>query len=136
MATYVVGVKDVDGTAVLCDYLTAAGRLGEGDVVEAVNSHVGGDETSAEAIRDGEDALNLVRSRLSVTGAQIETHQFVRGQRAHDDILAHADDVDADELVIGVRKRNPTSKVVFGSTTQRILLTSNRPVRVIPLLEV
>jgi nucleotide-binding universal stress UspA family protein len=136
MATYVVGVRDVDGTAVLCDYLNAADRLGPDDTVAAVNSHVGGDDTDAEAIRDGEDALNLIRSRLAATGATVETRQFVRGNRPHEDILAHADEVEADELVIGVRKRNPTAKVVFGSTTQRVLLTTNRPVRVVPLVEV
>ncbi len=61
------------------------------------------------------------------------TRQFVRGNGPATDLLAHADAVDADELVIGVRERTPTAKVVFGSTAQRVLLRSNRPMAVVPL---
>jgi nucleotide-binding universal stress UspA family protein len=63
----------------------------------------------------------------------VETHQFVRGNDAAADILDYAEEVDADEILLGIRKRNPTAKVVFGSTAQKILLNSNRPMAVVPL---
>ncbi|SDM59960.1 Universal stress protein family protein [Halogranum gelatinilyticum] len=129
MTTFVLATNSVHTSAVLCDYLDD--RLGEGDAVHAVNSHRGGDDTSAEDIRDGEDALNAVASRLSGV-ADVETHQFVREQSPAEDVLEYADEVDADEIVIGIRKRNPTSKVVFGSVAQDILLHSNRPMAVVP----
>ncbi|WP_251343031.1 universal stress protein [Haloplanus halophilus] len=130
MRTYVLGTDTVDTSAALCDYLD--GRLAPDDTVHAVNSLWGGKRTDAEAVRDGEDALNVVASRLGARAA-VETHQFVRGNDPAEDLLAHAESVAADELVVGVRKRNPTGKVVFGSTAQSVLLRSSRPVAVVPL---
>lgn len=130
MTTYVLGTNSVDRSAKLCDYL--AGRLEDADTVHAVNSHVGGDRTDAEAMRDGEDALNVVRSRLGAF-CTVETHQFVRGNDPATDLLEYVEEVDADELVIGIRKRNPTAKIVFGSTAQDILLNANVPMAVVPL---
>jgi nucleotide-binding universal stress UspA family protein len=131
MTVYVVGTDTVDTSAALCDYLD--GRVDAADTVHAVNSLPGGDRTDATDVRDGEDAINVVRSRLGAR-ATVETHQFVRDNAPHEDLLAHADEVDADELVIGVRKRNPTAKVVFGSTAQAVLLRTARPVAVVPLV--
>jgi nucleotide-binding universal stress UspA family protein len=130
VTTFVVGTDAVETSATLCDYLVD--RVETDDVVHAVNSLPGGDETDAEASRDGEDALNVVAARLDGL-ATVETRQFVRGNEPATDLLAHADAVDADELVIGVRERTPTAKVVFGSTAQRVLLRSNRPIAVVPL---
>lgn len=130
MTTYVLGTNSVERSAKLCDYLVA--RLEDGDVVHAVNSHVGGDRTDGEATRDGNDALNVVQSRLGAF-CTVETHQFVRGNDPATDLIQCAENVDADELVIGIRKRNPTAKIVFGSTAQDVLLNSNVPMAVVPL---
>ena len=129
MTTFLVATNSVHTSAVLCDYLD--GRLRDGDVVHAVNSLRGGDETTATHTRDGEDALNAVVSRLSEK-ASVETHQLIRGNSPATDVLQEAEAVDADEIVIGIRKRNPTAKVVFGSVAQEILLQSNRPMAVVP----
>jgi nucleotide-binding universal stress UspA family protein len=130
MTVFVLGTNSVHVSAALCDYLVD--RVGPDDEVHAVNSQRGGDETDADDVRDGEDALNAVRSRLGET-TTVETRQFVRGNGPAEDVLAYADEVDADEVVLGVRKRNPTAKVVFGSTAQQLLLQSNRPMAVVPL---
>ncbi len=115
----------------LCEYLRD--RLAPGDEVHAINSHVGGDQTSSEAIRDGEGALDAVADAFEdVADATVTTHQFVRGNDPGTDVLAYAEEVNADELVIGIRKRSPTAKVVFGSVAQDLLLESNRPLRVVP----
>jgi len=132
MTVYVVGVDTVDTSAALCDYLDR--RVSDGDTVHAVNSLPGGDRTSVTDTRDGEDAVTAVASRLGAV-ATVETHQFVRGNDPHEDLLAHAEAVDADELVVGVRKRTPTAKVVFGSTARAVLLNTTRPVVTIPLAE-
>jgi nucleotide-binding universal stress UspA family protein len=133
MTLFVLGTNSVHHSAAIADYLD--GRVGSDDEVHAINSQEGGDATSAEDVRDGEDALNAIQSRLGDV-ATVETHQFVRGNDPAEDVLDYADDVDADEIVIGIRKRNPTAKVVFGSTAQKILLRSNRPMAVVPLQSV
>lgn len=45
-----------------------------------------------------------------------------------EEILSVADDLDPRYLVIGGRRRSPTGKALFGSTTQRILLNADCPV--------
>ena len=44
------------------------------------------------------------------------------------DIIRVADDVDADAVVLGGRKRSPAGKAIFGSTTQSVILNTDRPV--------
>ncbi|MFC6787758.1 universal stress protein [Halobaculum halobium] len=128
---YVLATNSARTSEVLCEYLRD--RLAPGDEVHAINSHVGGDQTSSEAIRDGEGALDAVADAFEdVADATVTTHQFVRGNDPGTDVLAYAEEVNADELVIGIRKRSPTAKVVFGSVAQDLLLESNRPLRVVP----
>lgn len=129
MTTFVLATNAESTSEILCEYL--AGRLDPGDVVHAVNSQVGGDETSAEDIREGEAALSAVADRLDDL-ATVERHQFVRGNAPAEDVLQAADELDADELVIGIRKRNPTAKLVFGSVAQSLLVQSNYPMAVVP----
>lgn len=129
MTTFLVPTNSVDSSAAACDYLID--RLNEGDSVIAVNSLVGGDETSAEAVRDGKEALNVVDVRLGAV-ADVETHQFVRGNEPKTDVLQACEEFDPDELVISIRDRSPTGKAVFGSVSQQLLLNSDRPVVSVP----
>lgn len=45
-----------------------------------------------------------------------------------DETLAEAANVDPQYLVIGGRRRSPTGKAIFGSSTQKILLNADCPV--------
>ncbi|WP_435127780.1 universal stress protein [Halobaculum sp. D14] len=130
---FVLATNSVHTSAVLATYLQD--RLDDGDEVHAVNSQRGGDATDADEIRAGEQALEAVEERLG-DDVVVETHQLVRGNDPAEDVLNHADDVDADELVIGIRKRSRTGKMLFGSVAQDVLLQSNRPMRVVPREEV
>lgn len=131
MTTYVVGTQSEETSETLSDYLET--RVGRDDEVHVINSLRGGDQTDVEDTRSGEAALEALESALTDADAAVETHQLVRGNKPSEDLLEMVEDVDADELVIGIRKRNPTSKVVFGSTAQEILLNTNVPAAVVPL---
>jgi nucleotide-binding universal stress UspA family protein len=127
MATFLVGTDSVGTSERLIEYLE--GRVGDGDTVIAVNSLRGGDGTSDEEVIEGRDALETLTDAF----ADVDDHQLVRGNSPQEDLLDFAEKHDADELVIGIRKRSPTGKLMFGSTAQDLLLTTELPVVCVPL---
>lgn len=133
MARLVVGTDSTESSEVLADYLEDV--VDPEDVVCVVNSLPGGEDTDSENVRDGEAAIDVIVERLEPVPVTVETHQFVRGNEPVEDLLEFADDVDADEFVIRIRKHSPVGKVVFGSTAQNLLLGADRPVRCVPLVE-
>ncbi|NIB99619.1 universal stress protein [Halobacterium sp. R2-5] len=58
----------------------------------------------------------------------------VSKRREHGDVaeevLAVAEEIGADNIVMGGRQRSPTGKVLFGSTTQSVMLSASCPVTV------
>jgi len=48
------------------------------------------------------------------------------------EIIAAADALEADSICVSGRKRSPSGKAVFGSITQDVILSSNRPVLTVP----
>ena len=52
----------------------------------------------------------------------------MRGNEASEELVEAADRVKASLLVIGIRRRSPTGKLITGSQAQRVLLDANCPV--------
>lgn len=127
MTTYLIGTDSVETSERLAAYIEA--RAVEGDTVYAVNSLPGGDRTSDQEVRDGREALDV----LEGSTAEADGHQLVRGNSPQEDMMQFAADHDVDEIVIGIRKRSPTGKLVFGSTAQDLLLSVDLPVVCVPL---
>ena len=137
MSTFVVGTDSVHTSAALCDYLGE--RLTDGDTVHGVVT-LGSTATPA-ARRDGEDALNALRVRLSAL-ATVETalHDGPPAATLH----SVAADVDADELAGGSPSAATESADsgdggvdvggFGGETLARLLLDPPCPVVVVPLL--
>ncbi len=73
-------------------------------------------------------ALDEVRDRLDAAGVVYEIEQQVRGHEASDEVVEAADRVNATLIVIGLRRRSPTGKLITGSQAQRILLDAHCPV--------
>lgn len=131
MAKLLVGTDGTEASERLLEYLD--GQVGADDTVYVINSLVGGDEASSEDITDGEEALDILVDGLDGT-TTVETHQYIRGNAPVEDFLEAAETFDADECVIGIRKRSPVGKMMFGSTAQNLLLESELPVRCVPLV--
>lgn len=126
---YVVATDTAETSELLTAYLND--HVTDADTVHAVNSQVGGDETTSEKIRDGTEALDVFEETIS-DDVSVERHQFVRGNDPAEDVLSYARDADADEIVLSVGGRSPTGKALFGSVAQRLLLNADRPMRVVP----
>jgi nucleotide-binding universal stress UspA family protein len=92
-----------------------------------INSHRSRGFDSDEAARS-EMELDEVRARLSEEGVEHEVRQFVLGVEPAEDLIAVAEEVSADMIVIGLRRRSPVGKLILGSNAQRILLDAPCPV--------
>lgn len=91
----------------------------------------GGGRVSSEEFFDETDypkSVDGVVDTLTTAGVDVEK-QRVHGD-ASAEILAAAEEVDADLIAMSGRKRSPSGKVLFGSVTQSVLLDANRPVLV------
>ena len=123
--TIVVGyVPTPEGEAALTAAITEAQRREE--PLHIVNSGRG--DVLVDKRYASEDALDEVRARLDQTGVAYEIHQMVRGKEASEEIVEAADRVRASMIVIGLRRRTATGKLITGSQAQRILLDAHCPV--------
>ena len=75
------------------------------------------------------ESVAAARDHLAEAGIETEL------RREHADpaetIVAVADEIGADRIVLSGRKRSPTGKVLFGSVTQSVLLDATTPVTVV-----
>ncbi|EMA72701.1 MULTISPECIES: universal stress protein [Halorubrum] len=75
------------------------------------------------------DSVGVVEDRLTEAGVSVSK------RREHGDpaevIIEVAEELDVDNITMSGRRRSPTGKMLFGSTTQSVLLAADRPVTVI-----
>jgi len=100
-------------------------------VFEEFDATDDGATISSEALYEGSNVPEPVQQ----TETQLAEHGIaVDVIREHGDptkeIINTTDEIDADLIVMGGRKQTPVGKVIFGSTTQAVMLKSERPVLV------
>ena len=123
--TIVVGyVPTPEGEAALSAAISEA-QLRE-EPLHVVNSSRG--DSLSDPRYASEDALDKVRAQLDATGLPYEVKQFVRGHEAAEELVEEADRLKASLIVIGIRRRTPTGKLITGSQAQRTLLDAHCPV--------
>jgi nucleotide-binding universal stress UspA family protein len=123
--TIVVGyIPTPEGEAALSAAISEA-QLRE-EPLHILNSSRGDSLTDSHFV--SEPAMDDVRGRLDRTGIVYEIEQLVRGNEASEELVEAADRVKASLIVIGLRRRSPTGKLITGSQAQRTLLDANCPV--------
>jgi len=123
--TIVVGyVPTPEGEAALGAAIAEA-RLRE-QPLHVINSSRG--DTYVDDRFASQAALTEVRRRLDDSGIVYEIEQEVRGREAAVEVVDAAARLNASLLVIGMRRRSPTGKLITGSSAQRILLDAPCPV--------
>ncbi|SHN84069.1 Universal stress protein family protein [Geodermatophilus obscurus] len=123
--TIVVGyVPTPEGEAALAAAIAEASLRDQ--PLHVVNSARG--DVLADPRFASERVLEQVREKLDATGVVYEIDQRVAGHDAADEVVEAAERVKASLIVIGMRRRTPTGKLITGSQAQRILLDAHCPV--------
>jgi nucleotide-binding universal stress UspA family protein len=127
MGNVVVGyVPKPEGQAALTSAISEAKVRGAKVVV--VNSHRGGQDFDRAASHKAETEMDSVKQTLDEAGIEHEVRQLVRGFEPAEDLIGIAEEVSAELIVIGLRRRSPVGKLILGSNAQRILLDAKCPV--------
>jgi nucleotide-binding universal stress UspA family protein len=105
----------------------AEARLRESQLI-VVNSHRGGQGYDDDASTKSQGQLTALQQTLEASGLDYDVRQLVRGTEPAEDLIGIAEDVGADLIVIGLRRRTPVGKLILGSNAQRILLDAPCPV--------
>lgn len=93
--------------------------------VEAVLMHIFQDNPEGAGVPQIE-AVRLVADLLEEAGIEYELYES-SGEPAPEVVKA-AEERDVDMICLSGRQRSPTGKVVFGSVTQDVILSTTRPV--------
>lgn len=73
-------------------------------------------------------AVDEAYDRLENTEVAHEIRHLEHGSDIADDLISIAEEMNAEILVIGLRRRSPVGKLILGSNAQRILLDAACPV--------
>jgi nucleotide-binding universal stress UspA family protein len=121
----VVGYTPTPEGLAAVDYAATA-ATSNGATLYVVNTgERGNDAGPAYAEANDWDALE---ARLTAAGIEHEMHQPELAFSAAEEILKVADDVSADLIVIGLRRRSPVGKLFLGSISQQVILDADCPV--------
>lgn len=124
--TIVVGyVPNPQGLAAVDFAIEHAQSLQRPAKILVVNSSFHGNDSDPSFADAGD--LDALAGRIGGAGIEHEIRQKPQGSAA-DDIIAAAEDVDADLIVIGLRKRSPIGKLFLGSASQQVILEASCPV--------
>lgn len=127
MSSIVVGFIDTPQGRAAIDQAVAESRLRHVPLI-IVHSMMGGNRESEDEYVAAAEALEKLQERLSAEGVDFSVHEYVRGQKPADDLIQAAEEFDAELIVIGIRRRSATGKVLLGSNALDILHDSPVPV--------
>mgnify|MGYP000459971936 CR=1 FL=1 len=125
--TILVALSKSERRTRVMDFAVEEAKL-RGKKLVIVHSLYGGDKTSKEEIEEGENLLKWAEEKALSEGIEVETRLLIRGKDPGEDILDFMREVKPDLIVVGVKRRSPVGKLIFGSIPQKIILNSDVPV--------
>src|SRR5690625_2180035 len=93
-----------------------------------VDSHHGGSSYDVSEAERFDEELTRVKEGLLAEDVDFRIRTFVRGNDPSEDLVTAAEEVGAELIVIGLRRRSPVGKLILGSNAQQILLHAECPV--------
>ncbi len=126
---FVIGyVKSPEGRAALDWAIEEARRVGAQLIVVHSLRGGGSAESEEEEVLTYRPELDSIERRLADLGIGHSTRRLVRGMSPAEDLTKVAAEEGAELIVIGIRRRSRTGKLLMGSNAQEILLTADCPV--------
>lgn len=123
----VVGFIDTPEGHAAVDAAIAEARIRDGSLV-VVNSMHGGSRESEEEYLATSEAFEALQVRLDREGVSYSTHEYVRGKSPSEDLMQAVEASGAGMIVIGIRSRSATGKLLLGSNALEILRDTRVPV--------
>lgn len=90
----------------------------------------GGNVSSEDWFDETDFPESALQAKKHLEDADIPVEMVRKHGEPGPTIVKVADEIDADRIVMVGENRSPTGKVLFGSTTQKVLLNSTIPVTV------
>ena len=120
---------DNDEDRVMAQARAAADLSRAGEAVEVTFLHVfddqkRADDTSATRLSAGNKAADYLRD------CGITTHSESRAGDPSEMIVRVADEINADSIILGGRKRSSLGALIFGSVSQTVMLDAEYPVMI------
>lgn len=123
----VVGYIDTPEGHAALDHAIEEAKLRDEKLV-VLHSSVGGASDSAVKAIAITDALERAEAQMKAAGVHYQTHDYVRGNTPAEDIISAAEEFDGSLIVIGVRRRSSTGKLLLGSNALDVLHDADVPV--------
>ncbi|MPZ54142.1 MAG: universal stress protein [Acidimicrobiia bacterium] len=123
----VVGFVDRPEGEAAFDLAIRVAKHRETDLV-LVHSLKGGTSDSIESAEVYARKLDEMDRRLTEEGVEHTVKEYVRGNEPVEDLVRAAAEFEADLIVIGIRRRSQTGKLLLGSNATDILFNAPCPV--------
>ena len=93
-----------------------------------VTSMKGGPDVSRQEFVQAEKTLSKAEEFIQGADISCEGHMSVRGLEPGEDIVKFAEEKNAEQIIIGVKRRSKVGKLLFGSNAQYVILNAPCPV--------
>jgi nucleotide-binding universal stress UspA family protein len=127
MGSIVVGYMDTPAGNAALEAGIEEARRRDAAIVVVISRRGGHGESEDEALQANE-AADRIRARLESEGLEFDVRLYVRGNSPAEDVIDVAVSMAAELIVIGIRRRSTTGKLILGSNALEILHDAPAPV--------